>query len=80
MGVEVDPLPSREGSLEVSRNLERGPPADVITREIQKMNLFKLYGGHISECDKVWLEGMTRCFSLREFASTSNGKPTIFHL
>jgi hypothetical protein len=35
---------------------------------------------HASECAEAWLEGMTRCFALRDYASTSKAKISIFQL
>jgi hypothetical protein len=78
-GIEVEPPPSGMGNLEVSRDSGGGPPPEDITRELQKIKLPKFARGRASECAEAWLEGMTRCFSLRDYASTSKVKITIFH-
>jgi hypothetical protein len=78
--VEVEPPPSRVGNPEGSRDSERGPPLGDITRELQKIKLPEFVGGHASERVEAWLEGMTRCFALKDYASTSKAKITIFHL
>ena len=79
-GTEVEPPPSGTGNLEASRDSGGGPPPEDITRELQKIKLPEFVGGHASECAKAWLEGMTRCFSLREYASNSKAKIAIFQL
>jgi hypothetical protein len=75
---EVEPPPSETGNPEASRDLGGGPPPEDITRELQKIKLLEFVGGHASEHAEAWLEGMTRCFSLRDYASNSKAKITIF--
>jgi hypothetical protein len=76
----VEPPPYGVGNPEVSRDLEGGPQLGDITRELQKIKLPEFPGGRASERVKAWLEGMTRCFALRDYASTSKVKTTIFQL
>jgi hypothetical protein len=78
IGIEVEPPPSGMGNLEASRDSGGGPPTEDITRELQKIKLSEFAGGHASECAKAWLEGMTRCSTLRDYASTSKAKIVIF--
>jgi hypothetical protein len=78
--VEVEPPLSGVGNLEASRDSEGGPPPRDITRELEKIKIPEFVGGHASECAEAWLEGMTRCFSLIDCASTSKEKIEIFHL
>ena len=47
---------------------------------MQKIKLPEFAGGHASERAEAWLEGMTRCFALREYASNSKAKIAIFQL
>jgi hypothetical protein len=47
---------------------------------LQKIKLPEFAGGHTSERAEAWLEGMTRCFSLRDYASNSKAKIAIFQL
>jgi hypothetical protein len=68
------------GNPEASRDSRGGPPLEDITRELQKIKLLEFVGGHASERAEAWLEGMTRCFSLRDYASNSKAKITIFQL
>jgi hypothetical protein len=68
------------GNPEASRDSGGGPPPEDITRELQKIKLSEFAGGRASECAEAWLEGMTRCFSLRDYASNSKEKITIFQL
>jgi hypothetical protein len=63
----------------VSRDSGGRPPPEDITRELQKIKLPEFARGRASECAKAWLEGMKRCFSLRDYASTSKEKILIFH-
>jgi hypothetical protein len=76
----VEPSPSGTGNPEASRN-SRGelPPGD-ITRELQKIKLPEFVGGRASERAEAWLEGMTRCFALRDYTSNSKAKIAIFQL
>ena len=76
----MEPPPSGEGNPEASRDSRGGPPPEDITRELQKIKLPEFVGGCASEHAEVWLEGMTRCFTLRDYASTSKLKITIFQL
>jgi hypothetical protein len=77
-GIEVEPPPSRMGNLEVLRDSGGGPPPEDITRELQKIKLPEFVGGRASECAEAWLEGMTRCFTLRDYASTSKAEDSNF--
>jgi hypothetical protein len=79
-GTEVEPPPSGTGNPEASRDSGGGPPPEDITRELQKIKLLEFVGGRASERAEAWLEGMTRCFSLRDYASNSKAKITIFQL
>jgi hypothetical protein len=79
-GIEVEPPPYGMDNLEVSRDLGGGPPPEDITRKLQKMKLLEFARGHASEHAEAWLEGMTRCFALRDYVSTSKVKITIFQL
>jgi hypothetical protein len=79
-GTEVEPPPSGTGNLEVSRDSGGGPPPKDITQELHKIKLPEFVGGHASERAEAWLEGMTRCFSLRDYASNSKAKISIFQL
>jgi hypothetical protein len=47
---------------------------------LQKIKLPKFARGRAGECAEAWLEYMTRCFSLRDYASNSKEKITIFQL
>jgi hypothetical protein len=77
---EVEPPPYGTGNPEVSRDLGGGPPPEDITRELQKIKLLEFVRGCASERAEVWLEGMTRCFALRDYASNSKAKIAIFQL
>jgi hypothetical protein len=79
-GIEVEPPPSGMGNSKASRDLGGGPPPEDITRELQKIKLPEFVGGRASERAKAWLEGMTECFALRDYASTSKVKIMIFQL
>jgi hypothetical protein len=76
----VDPPPYGMGNRQASRDSGGGPPPEDITRELQKIKLLEFDEGRSSERAKAWLEGMTRCFALRDYASTSNVKIEIFQL
>jgi hypothetical protein len=76
----VEPPPSGTGNPEASRDSGGGPPLEDIMQELQKIKLLEFVGGCTSERAEAWLEGMTRCFSLRDYASTSKEKITIFQL
>jgi hypothetical protein len=77
-GTEVEPPLSGMGNPEASRDSGGGPPPEDITRELQKIKLLEFAGGCASERAEAWLEGMTRCFSLRDYASNSKAKISIF--
>jgi hypothetical protein len=79
-GIEVEPPPYGMGNPEASRDSGGGPPPEDITRELQKIKLPEFVGGRASERAEAWLEGMTRCFALRDYASTSKEKIAIFQL
>jgi hypothetical protein len=78
VGIEVEPPPSGTSNLEASRDSGGGPPPEDITRELQKIKLSEFVGGRASERADAWLEGMTRCFALRDYASSSKMKIVIF--
>jgi hypothetical protein len=78
--VEVEHPPSGVGNPEVSRDSKGGPPPGDITRELQKIKLLDFVEGRANERVEAWLEGMTRCFALRDYASTSKAKIVIFQL
>jgi hypothetical protein len=78
--IEVELPPSGVGNPEASQDSRGGPPLEDITRELQKIKLPEFAGGRANECAEAWLEGMTRCFALRDYASTSKEKITIFQL
>jgi hypothetical protein len=77
-GTEVEPPPPGTGNLEASRDSGGGPPPKDITRELQKIKLPEFARGHASECAESWLEGMTRCFSLRDYAPTQRRRSPFF--
>ena len=79
-GIKVDPPPYGMGNPEASRDSGGGPPPKDITRELHKIKLLEFDEGHASEHAKAWLEGMTRCFSLRDCGPTSKVKIAIFQL
>ena len=79
-GIEVEPPPSGMGNPEASRDSGGQPPPKDISRELQKIKLLEFVRGCASERAEAWLEGMTRCFSLRDYASTSKEKIAIFQL
>jgi hypothetical protein len=80
VGIEVEPPPSGMGNPEVSRDSGGETPPEDITRELWKIKLSEFVEGHASERAEAWLEGMIRCFSLRDYASTSKVKIMIFLL
>jgi hypothetical protein len=77
-GIEVEPPPSRMGNPEVSRDSGGGPPPEDITRELQKIKILEFSRGRTSERVETWLEGMTRCFALRDYAVQIKGKDCHF--
>ena len=79
-GFKVEPPTFGVGNPKASRDSGGGPPPEDITRELQKIKLPEFVGGRASEHAKAWLEGMTRCFTLRDYASTSKAKISIFQL
>jgi hypothetical protein len=79
-GTEVELQPSGTVNPEASRDSGGGPPPKDITRELQKIKLREFVGGRASERVEAWLEGMKRCFALRDYASNSMAKITIFQL
>jgi hypothetical protein len=76
----VEPPPSGMGNPEASRDSGEGLPLEDITRELQKIKLPYFFGGRASERVETWLEGMTRCFALRDYASNSKANIVIFQL
>ena len=76
----MEPPPSGMGNPKVSRDSGGGPPPEDIMRELQKIKLSEFARGCASECAEAWLEGMTRCFALRDYASNSKAKIGIFQL
>jgi hypothetical protein len=79
-GTEVEPPPYGMGNPKSSRNSRGECPLEDITRELQKIKLPEFSRGQANERAEAWLEGMTRCFSLRDYASNSKAKITIFQL
>jgi hypothetical protein len=79
-GTEVEPPPYGTGNPETSRDLGGGPPPEDITQELQKIKLLEFSRGCASERAEAWLEGMTRCFALRDYVSNLKVKITIFQL
>jgi len=78
--VEVEHPPSGLGNLEGSRDSDRVPPSEDITRELRKIKLPEFAGGHANKHTETWLEGMRRCFALRDYNSNSIAKIAIFQL
>jgi hypothetical protein len=76
----VEPPPSGTSNPKASRDSRGEFPPEDITRELQKIKLPEFVGGRTSECTEAWLEGMTRCFALRDYASNSKAKIAIFQL
>ena len=68
------------GNLEGSRDYDRRPLVEDITRELQKIKLPEFAGGCASEHAEAWLEGMGKCFTLRDYNSNSKAKIAIFQL
>jgi hypothetical protein len=66
------------GNPEASRDSGGGLPPEDITRELQKIKLLEFSKGRTSERAEAWLEGMTRCFALRDYMSNSKEKIAIF--
>jgi hypothetical protein len=79
-GTKMEPPPSGMGNPEASRDSGRGPPPEDITRELQKIKLLEFVEGRASEHVEAWLEGMTRCFALMDYASNSKAKIVFFQL
>ena len=75
---KVEPPPSRTGNPKASRDSGGGPPPKDITQELKKIKVPEFAGGHASERAEASLEGMTRFFALRDYASNSKAKITIF--
>jgi hypothetical protein len=76
----VEPPPYGMGNPKESRDSGGGPPLEDITRELQKIKLLEFVEHRASERMEAWLEGMTKCFSLRDYVSNSKAKITIFQL
>jgi hypothetical protein len=74
----VEPPLSGTDNPEASRDSGGGPPPEDITWELKKIKLPEFTGVCTIECAEAWLEGMTRCFSLRDYASNSKGKDRHF--
>lgn len=69
--MEVEHPPSRVGNPEGLRNSKWGPHIDDITMDIEMIKLPMFVRGRANECAKAWLEGITRCFELRDYTSNS---------
>jgi hypothetical protein len=80
VGIKVEPPSFGTGNPKASRDSGGGPPPKYITRELQKIKLLQFVRGRASDLAEAWLGGMTRCFSLRDYASTSKAKIVIFQL
>jgi len=72
--VEGEHPPSGLGNLERSRDSNRGPAIEDITRELQKIKLPDFARGRVNERVEAWFEGMRRCFALRDYTSNSKAK------
>eukprot|EP00253_Pinus_taeda_P033151 PITA_33151 len=62
------------------KNFEHKRSKEDISRELQKIKLPEFSGGRAGECTEAWLEGMSRCFRLREYSSSAKAKIAIFQL
>eukprot|EP00253_Pinus_taeda_P029921 PITA_29921 len=62
------------------KNFEPRRSKEDISRELQKIRLPEFSGGRAGECAKAWLEGMNRCFRLREYSSSEKTKIVMFQL
>eukprot|EP00253_Pinus_taeda_P029424 PITA_29424 len=61
-------------------NLEPRGSREDISRELQKIRLPEFSGGRAGERAEAWLEGMNRCFRLREYSPLAKTKIVVFQL
>ena len=61
-------------------NLEPRGSREDISRELQKIRLPEFSGGRAGERAEAWLEGMNRCFRLREYSPSAKTKIVVFQL
>jgi len=54
--VEEEHPPSGLGNIKGSRDSNRGPPVEDITRKLQKIKLLEFTGGRASKLAETWLE------------------------
>ena len=69
-----------ERHSEKPKDFDDKPHQEDISGELQKIKLPKFSGGRAGEHAEAWLEGMIRCFALREYFSTSKTKIIVFQL
>eukprot|EP00253_Pinus_taeda_P023417 PITA_23417 len=62
------------------KNFEPRRSKEDISGELQKIRLPEFSGGRVGECVEAWLEGMNRCFRLREYSSSAKTKIVVFQL
>ncbi len=62
------------------KNFEPRRSKEDISRELQKIRLSEFSGGRAGECAEAWLEGINRCFRLREYSSSAKTKIAVFQL
>eukprot|EP00253_Pinus_taeda_P026722 PITA_26722 len=62
------------------KNFEPKRSKEDISRELQKNKLPEFSGGRVGERVEAWLEGMNRCFRLREYYSLAKTKIVVFEL
>ena len=71
---------SEERHSERPKDFDDKPHREDISRELQKIKLPEFSGGRAGEQAEAWLEGMIRCFALREYSSTSKTRIAVFQL
>ena len=69
-----------ERHSEKPKDFDDKPHREDISRELQKIKLPKFSGGRAGEHAEAWLEGMIKCFALREYSSTSKTNIVVFQL
>eukprot|EP00253_Pinus_taeda_P019389 PITA_19389 len=74
---ELQPLTTNSAG---PNNFEFKRSKDDISRELQKIKLPEFSGGRAGERAEAWLEGMNRCFKLREYSSFAKTKIVVFQL
>ena len=53
---------------------------DLSTRHDYNLEIPEFSGGRLGKNAEAWLEGMNRCFTLNEYASSSKDRMSIFQL